>query len=73
MENNDILEHVNSLTKGIDGLLQSVELNLSNSLKNMTQEQAIDFAKVMESQSVKDKIKEFEKQSIELKQQLNID
>jgi hypothetical protein len=73
MENNDILNHVTALTSGLDGLLKSVETNLSQSLKSMSPEQAIEFSKTMESSAIKDKIDEFKKQSIELKQQLNID
>ncbi|MES2382475.1 MAG: hypothetical protein V4538_15615 [Bacteroidota bacterium] len=73
MENNESKIHVNKLMEGLNGLVSMLDTNMKESLKGMTPEQAMEFARGMNKADVPSKVEEIKDAHNKLKQEFNID
>ena len=74
MENsNEMKINLDFLMKGLNGMVACLDSNVTASFKNMTPEQAKDFAKTMSDSNIESHIAEFEKVAKDIKLDLNID
>lgn len=76
MANNDINKeaqaHIDQLMVGLNGITSLLDKAVESSRKNMTSEQAMEFAKQMGSLKIADKIQEIKNAQTELKKEFNI-
>lgn len=71
--NNDMKIHLDNMMKGLNGITAMLDSGFEDIKKNMTNDQAKEFAKAMESSNINEHVEEFKKTATDLKTKLNID